>query len=65
MPKDTIYPPGDKIIKAIKEYSEELTLQGDKDQNALLQKIILKYDLSPKECEFMERQFKKNNPNNS
>jgi len=58
MPKTTIYPPGDKIIKAIKEYSEELSLKGVKKQNKILQKIILKYDLSPKESEFMERHFK-------
>ncbi len=58
MPKDTIYPPGDKIIKAIKEYSEELTLQGKSKKNAILQRIVLKYDLSPKECAFMEKQFK-------
>lgn len=57
MPKDTIYPPGDKIVKAIKEYSEELSLQGDTKRRAILQKIILKYDLSPKECAFMEKHF--------
>lgn len=59
MPKTTIYPPGDKIIKAIKEYSEELTLKGEEKQNQILQKIILKYDLSPKECIFMEKHFQK------
>lgn len=58
MPKDTIYPPSDKIVKAIKEYSEELTIQGNEKQNTILQKIILKYDLSPKECTFMEKHFK-------
>ncbi|PHR29327.1 MAG: hypothetical protein COA36_03765 [Desulfotalea sp.] len=59
MPKATIYPPGDKMIKAIKEYSEELSVQGEGEQNRILQKIILKYDLSPKECTFMEKNFKK------
>ncbi|MFT5699282.1 MAG: hypothetical protein ACI8ZB_002139 [Desulforhopalus sp.] len=59
MPKCTIYPPGDKIIKAIKEYSEELILHGTEKQNKILQKIILKYDLSPKESAFMERHFQK------
>lgn len=58
MPKNTIFPSGDKIKKAIKEFSEELELKGDKQKNAILQKIILKYDLSPVECAFMERQFK-------
>ncbi len=57
MPKDTIYPPGDKIVKAVKEYSEQITIQGNEHQKAILEKIILKYDLSPKECEFLHRQF--------
>lgn len=60
MPKDTIYPPGDKIVKAVKEYSEEIEIQGNEKQKTILEKIILKYDLSPKECEFLHRQFKDN-----
>lgn len=59
MSKTSIFPPGDKIIKAIKEYSEQLEREGKEKQNQILQKIILKYDLSPKECAFMERHFQK------
>jgi len=59
MSNTTIYPPGDKIIKAIKEYSEELGLKGVAKQNQILQNIILKYDLSPKESAFMEKHFQK------
>lgn len=59
MSNTTIYPPGDKIIKAIKEYSDELTLKGVEKQNEIVQKIILKYDLSPKESAFMEKHFQK------
>jgi len=59
MSNTTIYPPGDKIIKAIKEYSDELTIKGVEKQNEILQKIILKYDLSPKESAFMEKHFQK------
>ncbi|BHH83241.1 hypothetical protein [Desulforhopalus sp. 52FAK] len=58
MPKDSIYPPGDKIIKAVKEYSEELSLQGKEKQKNILEKIMLKYDLSPKECEFLHKHFR-------
>lgn len=57
MPASSIYPPGDKIVKAIKEYSEELESKGQEKQNEILQKVILKYDLSPKECAFMEKHF--------
>jgi hypothetical protein len=59
MSNTTIYPPGDKIIKAIKEYSEELEIRGVENQNQILQKIILKYDLSPKESVFMQKHFQK------
>ncbi len=59
MSNTTIYPPGDKIIKAIKDYSDELTLKGVGKQNEILQKIILKYDLSPNESAFMEKHFQK------
>ncbi|MFT5727839.1 MAG: hypothetical protein ACI8PB_001981 [Desulforhopalus sp.] len=59
MSNTTIYPPGDKIIKAIKEYSDELTIKGVEKQNEIVQKIILKYDLSPKESAFMEKHFQK------
>jgi hypothetical protein len=59
MSNTTIYPPGDKIIKAIKEYSEELGLKGVEKQNQILQNIILKYDLSPKESAFMQKHFQK------
>lgn len=58
MPKDTIYPPGDKITKAIKEFSEEVKDRGPAERKKILQKIIMKYDLSPKESTFMESQFK-------
>lgn len=59
MSNTTIYPPGDKMIKAIKEYSEELELKGMAKQNQILQNIILKYDFSPKESAFLERHFQK------
>lgn len=59
MSNTTIYPPGDKILKAIKEYSDELTIKGVEKQNEIVQKIILKYDLSPKESAFMEKHFQK------
>lgn len=57
MPKDSIFPPGDKIVKAVKEYSEEISIQGREKRKSILEKIILKYDLSPKECEFLHKHF--------
>ncbi len=55
MPKTTIHPPGDKIQKAIKEFSELLEDKPGIDRRKLLEKVVIKYDLSPKECDFLER----------
>ncbi len=55
MPKTTIHPPGDKIQKAIREFSELLEEKPGIDRRRLLEKVVIKYDLSPKECDFLER----------
>lgn len=57
MPKTTIHPPGDKMQKAIKELSELVAEKPERDRRRLLEKIVIKYDLSPKECDFLERHF--------
>ncbi len=59
MPKTTIHPPGDKIQKAIKEFSELLEEKPEIDRRKLLEKVVKKFDLSPKECDFLERNFKR------
>ncbi len=58
MPKTSIHPPGDKMQKAIKEFSELLENQPELDRGKLLEKVVRKFDLSPKECDFLERHFK-------
>ena len=57
MPKTTIHPPGDKIQKAIKAFSELLEEKPTIERRRLLEKVVKKYDLSPKECDFLERHF--------
>ena len=57
MPKDTIHPSGDKIKKAIKEFSELLAKKPGKNRRKLLQEVAMKFDLSPNECAFLERHF--------
>ena len=59
MPKTTIFPPGDKLQKAIKDYSEQLEENAEKERQKILKEIVLKYDLSPKDCEFLNRHFSK------
>ena len=58
MPETSIHPPGDKVQKAIKEFSELLQEQPGIDRGKLLEKVVRKFDLSPKECDFLERHFK-------
>ncbi|PID75367.1 MAG: hypothetical protein CSB23_03920 [Deltaproteobacteria bacterium] len=53
-----LHPSGDKMTRAIKEFSEQLEQQGPSARQKILQQIILKFDLSPKESLFMERHFK-------
>lgn len=58
MTKTTIHPPGDKIQKAVREFSELLEGNPENDRQKLLEKVVKKFDLSPKECDFLERHFK-------
>lgn len=58
MPKTTIHPPGDKLQKAIKEFAELVEENPDIERWKLLEKVVKKFDLSPKESDFLERNFK-------
>ena len=51
--------PGDKLKKAIKTFSELLEQHPEKSRLALLQEVEIKFDLSPKECEFLNSHFDK------
>jgi hypothetical protein len=57
VPKDSIYPAGDKITKAIKEFSFLLEEKPDRTRHQLLCEVALRFDLSPRECIFLEEHF--------
>lgn len=59
MGNSTIHPPGDKLQKAIKEFSLLLETKPEKKRWQLLEEVAAKYDLSPADCEFLIRHFKK------
>lgn len=44
--------------KAIQEFSELLAAKPEKSRRQLLEKVAIKFDLSPNECAFLERHFK-------
>ncbi len=49
----------DKVKKAIQEFSEQLCNKPEEKRNTILQKVILKFDLSPLEADFLQRQCTK------
>ncbi len=51
-------PLGDKLQKALQEFSELVKENQDVERWKLLEKVVIKFDLSPKECDFLERHFK-------
>jgi len=50
---------GDKLKKAMRNFSELIDSFPEKSRLELLQKVELKYDLSPAECEFLNKNFSK------
>lgn len=52
--------PGDKLKKALTTLAELTERKPDKTRRELLQEIELQFDLSPTECEFLNKHFSKN-----
>ncbi len=52
---------GDKMKKAIKLFSELLSKKPDASRSTLLNEVEIKFDLSPRECEFLNNHFSKEN----
>lgn len=49
--------PGDKIKKAIIYLSELIEQHPEKSRKVLLNKVEVQFDLSPLECEFLNKHF--------
>lgn len=49
--------PGDKLKKAITCLAELLQTKPDTPRKTLLQEVEIKFDLSPLECEFLNKHF--------
>jgi hypothetical protein len=49
--------PGDKLKKALKVFSELLEKHPEKSRIDLLYEVETRFDLSPKECEFLNKHF--------
>ena len=55
----TIMPEGDAIRKAVKWISAELQENPGKSRQKLINDAVLRFDLSPKETEFLIEFYKK------
>lgn len=51
--------PGDTLRKAIQEYSEMQQRDPKTPHKSLLEIVAVKFDLSPLQCEFLDKQLKK------
>jgi hypothetical protein len=49
--------PGDKLKNALKMFSELLERHPEKSRLDLLHEVEIRFDLSPKECEFLNKNF--------
>ena len=48
---------GEKIKNAISRFSELLESHPQKSRKAILDEVVIKFDLSPLECEFLHKHF--------
>jgi hypothetical protein len=51
--------PGDKVKKALQAFSELIEKHPEKRRAELLHEVEIRFDLSPKECEFLNSHFDK------
>lgn len=54
---NTVTPPGDKMRKALKWLAEMQQEHPEKGRKAILREAQTRFDLSPKESEFLEANF--------
>ncbi len=51
----SIQPDGEDIRKAVKWVSDQRKFEPEKDLNKIIEKACIKFNLSPKEAEFLQR----------
>ena len=54
---DAVLPEGQKIRKTVRWISETVKEHPDKSRKEVLQEAEIKFDLSPKECAFLNANF--------
>ncbi len=54
---ENIQPEGDKLRKALRWMSDTIKAQPDKKRTDVLVDAQVRFDLSPKECDFLNKEF--------
>ncbi len=57
MSTEQLMPEGDRIRKAVKWISEMVKEYPEKDRKAIIEEAEIKFDLTPKECQFLHDKF--------
>ena len=55
---DEILPAGDKMKKTICWISEMIKAHPDKNRQQVISEAEIRFDLSPKECDFIDRKLR-------
>ncbi len=57
MSTEELLPEGEKLRKAVRWFSEMIKEHPEKSRKEILSEAEIKFDLSPKECEFLNKKF--------
>jgi len=57
MSTEELLPEGDKLRKAVKWLSEMVKEHPEKSRKEIILDAEVRFDLSPKECEFLQKRF--------
>ncbi len=57
MSTEQLLPEGDSLRKAVKWMSTMCKEHPDRKRKDIIKEAEIRFDLSPKECEFLERKF--------
>ena len=57
MSTEELLPEGDKLRKTVKWLSEMVKEHPERSRKEIILEAEVKFDLSPKECEFLQKRF--------
>jgi hypothetical protein len=52
-----IQPEGEKLRRAVKWISEQIQQRGEVQRRKIIEEAVIRFDLSPKDSEFVVREF--------